>query len=167
MVFFFVSRSGSRCRLMLRLRRGSFGRRRRRFLFRRRRSGLRRGNRLGSSGSRLTVRSDRAYHSIYLDGRAFGYLNILQHTGSRRGNLRIHLIGRNLKQRLVALNFVAGLLQPLGNCAFDDGFAHLRHHNVSRHSSFHSAPRSREANALLYIKRQAEQLRSRGPDMRK
>jgi hypothetical protein len=31
------------------------------------------------------------------------------------------------------LDFVAGLFQPLGNSAFDDGLAHLGHDDVSWH----------------------------------
>ena len=68
-----------------------------------------------------------------LHRRAFGDFDVLQDAGGGRGNLGVDLVGGDFEQRFVALNFVAGLLQPLGNSAFDDGFAHLGHDDVSWH----------------------------------
>src|ERR1039458_8893876 len=55
--------------------------------------------------------------------------------GGGRRDFRIHLIGRNLEQRLVALHTVAALLEPLGQRAFDNALAHLGHHYVGHFSS--------------------------------
>ena len=56
-----------------------------------------------------------------------GNLDLGEHAGDGRGNLGVDLVGRDLEDRLVALNGVADLLQPLGDGALGDGLAHLRH----------------------------------------
>ena len=60
-------------------------------------------------------------------------LDLLKRAGGGRGNLGIDLVGGDLEERLVALDGVAGLLEPLGEGAFGDGFAHLGHDYVGRH----------------------------------
>ena len=47
--------------------------------------------------------------------------------GRRRGDLRVHLVGGDLEQRLVAIDGVADLLDPADDGAFGDRLAHLRH----------------------------------------
>ena len=59
-----------------------------------------------------------------------GNLDFTQHAAGRRGNFGIHLVGRDLKQRLIARDFVAHVLQPARDGAFKDGFSHLRHDNI-------------------------------------
>ena len=75
-----------------------------------------------------------SHHRIYLNGVSFPDFDVPQHAGSGSGDLGVHFVGGNLEQRLVALHFVAGLLQPLGNGAFKNGLAHLRHDDIGRHN---------------------------------
>ena len=51
--------------------------------------------------------------SVDLDGRAFGSLDLSQHAGHRRRNLRIHFVGGDFEERLVLFNAVAGFLSHL------------------------------------------------------
>ena len=46
---------------------------------------------------------------------------------SGRGNLGVDLVGRDLEQRLVALDLVADLLHPADDRAFGDRLPHLGH----------------------------------------
>ena len=48
----------------------------------------------------------------------------------RARHLGVDLVGRDLEQRLVGLDRVADVLQPLRDGALGDGDAHLRHHDV-------------------------------------
>ena len=66
------------------------------------------------------------------------------------GNLSVHFIGRNLEQRFIAFDLVAGLLQPFGQGSFDDAFAHLGHYDVC-HCILHS-PGQRRLSLHLKIK---------------
>src|SRR5207245_9910660 len=61
-----------------------------------------------------------------------------QRPGSRRRNLRVDFISRDLKQRLIALHMLALLLEPLRQGSFDNAFAHLGHHYVD-HEAFSKA----------------------------
>ena len=58
--------------------------------------------------------------------------------GRRRRDLGVDLVGRDLEQRLVALDRVADLLDPADDRAFGDRLAHLRHHDIGRHKSSQS-----------------------------
>src|SRR5436189_268480 len=51
------------------------------------------------------------------------------------GDLGVHLVPRNLEQRLVALDRVAHLLDPADDGPFGDRLAHLRHNDVSHKRS--------------------------------
>src|SRR5699024_2331669 len=53
-----------------------------------------------------------------------------QGAGDRRRNLGVDLVGGDLEQRLVNLDGVADLLEPLGDGALGDGLAQLRHLDV-------------------------------------
>ncbi len=59
-----------------------------------------------------------------------GNFDFGEDAGGGRGNLGVDLVGRDLKERLVALDGVADVLQPLRDGAFEDGLAHLRHEDV-------------------------------------
>ena len=76
---------------------------------------------------------DGADDGVDLHGRAFSNLDLLQRAGGGRRNLGVDLVGRDLEERLVALDGVARLLEPLGDGAFGDGFAHLGHDYIGRH----------------------------------
>src|SRR5690606_33902670 len=47
-----------------------------------------------------------------------------------RGHLGVHLVGRDLQERLVLLDLVADLLLPLEDAAFHDAFAHFGHDDI-------------------------------------
>ena len=70
------------------------------------------------------------------NGLAFSNLDFLQHTGGRRGNFGVDLVGGDFEQRLVALDLVTGLLEPLGDGAFENAFAHLGHDYIHCHGMF-------------------------------
>jgi len=102
---------------------------------------------------RLSIDCDRTDDRIYSYRCAFRHLNFLKHSRGRSRNLGIDLVGRNLKQGLVSLDFIARLFQPFGNSAFNDGFAHLRHDDVSWHDSLPCGPQclSGRAQTTYYI----------------
>ena len=88
----------------------------------------------GAAGlRRATSRIDHANNRLNRHRLAFADFNFLQHARRRRRNFRVDLIGGDFKQRLVALDFVAGLLQPLRDGAFKNAFAHLGHYDVNGH----------------------------------
>ena len=119
--------------LAMRCRSGSLGRGSSRTgLGRRSRRSVRRCCRCGSRGSaRLcSAAADHRNHGVDLDGIPSLYLDFGKRAARRRWNLRVHLVGRNLKQRLVPLYAVADLLQPLGDRPFEDRLAHLRHDDI-------------------------------------
>ena len=65
--------------------------------------------RLGAAAAAAWRRRHRSPQppTIDLHRLAFARLDLGQHPGHRRRNLRIHFVGRNLKQRLVFLNCIA------------------------------------------------------------
>jgi hypothetical protein len=94
---------------------------------------------------------DRRYHRVHLHGGAFLHLDFLEHARRRRGNLGVDLVGGDLEERLVALDLVARLLQPLGDSAFKDRLAHLRHDYVGRHRfPFRCLSASRTIGSLYF-----------------
>ena len=85
------------------------------------------------SSSPRTRASDGRHHRIHLYRRTFLHLDLGQNARSRRRNLRIHLVGRDLKQRLVARDLIAHLLEPLSQRSLKYRLTHLRHgHRRSR-----------------------------------
>jgi hypothetical protein len=61
--------------------------------------------------------------------------------GYRRRNFCIHLVGRDLDERLIGLNVVAHLLQPSKHRPLGDRLAHLGHGDLdARGARCHSAP---------------------------
>ena len=85
------------------------------------------------SGSRRTCSINHANDGLDRHGLAFSDLDFLQHACRRRRNFRIHFVSRNFKQRLIALDLVAGFLEPLSNRSLENAFAHLGHHDVNGH----------------------------------
>src|SRR2546429_183183 len=73
---------------------------------------------------------DAGHHSINAHGLALLYQHVREYAGGRRGDFRIDLLGRDLKQWLVAFDCIARLLQPFCQRSFDDTLAHLGHHDV-------------------------------------
>jgi hypothetical protein len=85
------------------------------------------------SARRFAFAGNRPHHGVHLDGGSRLHFDVLQGAGSGCGNLGVNLVGRDFKQRLIALNFFARLLQPFGNGPFKNRFPHLGHDYVSRH----------------------------------
>ena len=89
----------------------------------------------GSSGSGSRAGGvNHRHHRLNRHRLPFVELNFFQHAGGGRGNFGVHFIRGNFEQRLVALDFVAGLFQPLGDGAFENAFAHLGHDDVNGHT---------------------------------
>src|SRR3546814_669104 len=86
---------------------------------------LRRGRRTGAG------RED-AEHGADLDRRALFRRDRLQRARGRRVDLQGHLVGLQLKQRLVGSGGLAGPLQPLGDRRLGHRFAERRHGDVDR-----------------------------------
>src|SRR5207249_3169565 len=76
------------------------------------------GRRFGSS-----IADDRD-NGVDLDGLSFLDQNVLKNAGGRRGNLGIYFVGGNLKERLVALDFVALFLEPLRDRTLKNALPH-------------------------------------------
>gem|GEM_PF-5070484 len=66
-------------------------------------------------------------------GLAFGCQNLRQHSRCRRRNLRVHLVGGDLQQRLVLLHALPNALDPADDLPLLHRLPHLRHHNVHAH----------------------------------
>ena len=89
---------------------------------------------LAGGGRRGSVAiSDDADYGVDLHGVAGLDLDLLQRAGRRSGDFGVNLVGGDFEQRLVALDFVARLLEPLGDGSFEDRFPHLGHDYVSGH----------------------------------
>ena len=76
------------------------------------------GCRRGGRG--LTSITDDRNHITDLNGVVFLGADLQQNTGDRGRHLRIHLVGRNLKQRFINRNRVPYSLQPLCDRAFSN-----------------------------------------------
>ena len=90
----------------------------------------------GSGGCGSGAIADDTDYGVDLDGVALGDFDFLEDAAGGGGDFGVDLVGGDFEQRLVALDFVAGLFEPLGDGAFEDGLAHLGHDYVSRHGSF-------------------------------
>jgi hypothetical protein len=92
---------------------------------------------LGRRG-RLVALADVGDDLVDLDRVALFEEDLRESPGRRAGNLCVDLVGRNLEERLVAVDVLADLLQPPRNRPLRDGLAHLRHHHFGCHkiSSF-------------------------------
>ena len=90
-------------------------------------------------GSAIGFAND-ADNGVDLNGVAFGNFDFLEDAAGGGGDFGVDLVGGDLEERLVALDLVTGLLQPLGDGSFENRFAHLGHDYVSRHSSLSIRP---------------------------
>src|ERR1035437_7627897 len=82
-----------------------------------------------------------------------------QRAGGGRGDFRLHLGGRDLEQRLVALHPLAGLLQPLSQGPFDNALAHLGHHYVGHINSLFPQPRERKSRTAFRNRKRGQNAR--------
>ncbi len=77
------------------------------------------------------------------DGVHFNGFTLLEFDFSERArggrrNLSVNFVGRDLEQRLVAVDVIADVLQPFRYCSFRNGLAHLRHYHFSSHDRSNS-----------------------------
>ncbi len=72
---------------------------------------------------------DLRHYSVHLHRLALDGQDRREHAADRCRNLRVDFVGRDFKQRLIRLNRVADLLEPLRNRALKDRLAKLRHHH--------------------------------------
>jgi hypothetical protein len=94
------------------------------------RGGGRRGRDCGSAGL-----IDPRENGIDADRLSFLHEDLGQGTRGRGGNLGVDLVGRDLEERLVALQLIANLLRPFRQGALDDTFAHLGHYDIDHSNS--------------------------------
>jgi hypothetical protein len=66
--------------------------------------------------------------------RAFGHCDLAHNTGGRRRHLGIDLVGGDFEQRLILLDTLARLLEPLPNRPFSHALAKLRHLDIGGHN---------------------------------
>ena len=99
-----------------------------------RRPEQRRGAAAGGGAAFAPAGADHGDDAVDRNRLAFLRANLGEHAGGRRRNLGVHLVGRDLEERLVALDRVADLLDPADDRAFGDRLAHLRHHDVGCHT---------------------------------
>ena len=80
---------------------------------------------------------DPREHRPDLDGLAFLDEDLAEDAARVRGDLGVDLVGRDLEQRLVGLDRVADVLQPLRHRSLRDGDAHLGHDDVDDGAGCH------------------------------
>ena len=79
---------------------------------------------------------DRSQHRADADGRALLHLDVGENAGRRCRHLHRHLVGLELDQRLIGLDGVARLLEPLADRRLGHGFAQRRHFDLDGHRHF-------------------------------
>src|SRR5215203_4133378 len=84
----------------------------------------------GLCGRRDLLTTDNRNDGVDRNRLAFLDLDLRQHAGPGGRDFRVHLVGRDLEERLVAIDAVADLLDPADNGPLGDRLAHLGHHNV-------------------------------------
>src|SRR6185369_16186622 len=82
---------------------------------------------------RSSIAVQNSYDGIYFDSITFVKPNFSKRAGSWRRNFGVNFVSRNLKEWLIPFDSLSNLLQPLRNCSFGDGFAHLWHHHFCTH----------------------------------
>ena len=82
---------------------------------------------------RLARRADDRDDAV--DGNRLAFLDpdFGETPGDRRRNLGVDLVGRDLEERLVAIDVVADLLDPADDRALGDRLPHLGHHDIGGH----------------------------------
>src|SRR5262249_1144404 len=89
--------------------------------------------RRGHGGAALGV--DHTYHGVDLHRGSLGDFDLFENARCWSGNLSINFVGGDLKKRLVTLDFITRLLEPLGDSAFENRLAYLGHDYVSWHGT--------------------------------
>jgi hypothetical protein len=97
---------------------------------------------------------NHAHYGLNRHGLAFADFDLLQHASGRGGNFRVDLVGRYFEQRLVALDLITRLLEPLGDGAFENAFAHLGHYDVHCHLR---SPRRFSRQSTVYSRQQKQE----------
>jgi len=110
----------------------------------------------GGGGCRWSSLGDNRDDRADLDGLVLGHADFREETCDGSRDLGIHLVGGNLKQRLVGIDGVAHGLQPRGDGALGDGLAQSGHAHLgalsgrggrSSRSSCHGSRRSRSCRS--------------------
>ena len=78
-----------------------------------------------------TSTTDTGENLADLDHRSLDSNDFEQGSGHRRGNLRIDLVGRHLKENLIHRYRVTHILEPSGDRSFSDRLTQLGHRDVS------------------------------------
>jgi hypothetical protein len=94
------------------------------------RSRLLRGCRFGRISAGLFVGLDDRDLGVVGDRGALLGEDLLEHAGEWRWNLGVDLVGDDLEERLVLLDGVAGLLQPLADRPLGHALAELGHRHL-------------------------------------
>src|SRR5579862_3966967 len=80
---------------------------------------------------------------VDLHGFAFLRADLGESSVNVRRDLGVDLVGGDFEERLIDLNGIADLLEPSGDGALEDGFAHLGHDDFGDSAVSLSGPRSR------------------------
>ena len=86
---------------------------------------------------------DRHQRGAHRNRLAFRGQDALDHAGFGRGDLGVDLVGADFDERLVALDAIAFLHEPLRDRAFDDALAERRKFHRDRHRVLRSDPLAR------------------------
>ncbi len=110
-------------------------------------------------GGRAAARVDHGDAGV--DGHRLALVreDLTDHARCRRRHLGVHLVGRDLDDRLVGLHVVAHLLGPAGDRALGHAHAHLGHYDIDDGSGGHGGDTPRVALS----KRIASRWRRRRP----
>jgi hypothetical protein len=104
---------------------------------------LMRDGRRGNPGRGRGGAIDDGEDGVDADGCALGDLDLDENAGGGCGNLGVHLVGGDFKEEFVLEDGVARVLEPLGDGALEDRFAHLGHDYVGWHQYFSPAAEGR------------------------
>ena len=89
--------------------------------------------RLRSSGSGTITLADGPQHRADGNAGTLGHLDLGQDPCGRRRHLQRHLVGLELEQRLIDVDRIAGLLEPLTDSCLGHRFTERRHRDLDRH----------------------------------
>jgi hypothetical protein len=99
--------------------------------------GGRRGRLDGRLRGSRPRRSDHGEHGAHLDRLSLLDADLRDHTLAGARHLGVHLVGRDLEERLVQLHALARLLEPLRDGALGYRDAHLGHHDLDLGAGAH------------------------------
>src|SRR5262249_4943930 len=140
-----LGRQGPRIPVGLRRRRFDLAKR-----FGRRRRRLSGGGGGGCARANFSSLPQPREHGIDRDRVALFRQNLGHHASRGRPDFGVNFVGRNFQQRLVSLHRIADLLQPFNDSSLSNGLPHLRHQDISSHSSSPKLYRSFSINKTYW-----------------